>query len=1659
MISRRRARVFSAVRTLLFVFAAILPLPALADVSFTVNAPARPRVEATPSGDRIVVDERNWDVAREPGFPELPFRLVRVLLPQGMAPGDLVVTASTPRRIGSGVKPALVEPYATNEGDVVQPSASFDASAVYPGARARLLGVGYLHGYAIATVAVYPFELRDGDLSVFDRIDVSVPTHLADTTPVVRERYREGFLESMHKQLEAMVVNPEVIDTYSLGQIVVPKPHGFQPTAFPALEGSAVDYLIITTDALAASYQPLADWKTEKGVPTVIRTVEYIAANARNGSDLSETIRNFVKEAYAKWGITYLLVGGDTDQIPVRFAFSAFYNGGKQLPVDMYLGCLDGDWNADHDAIFGEFGVDAADLYEEVYVGRLPTRNTTEVGVLINKVMDYERPVYRTYGNKFLLLGEVLFPADYSPGDPISLNGADLLDYVRQSTMSDPALAVRPLYQTPALYPGPPTAIMLSRQATIDSLNGGPDHVLHVGHGFRFNMSVGDASLVNADADALVNGDHLFNLNLLNCTALAYTYECLAEHFLRNPNGGAVSAVGANDSAFPNAATYYMEEFYRLLLVDNVTHLGELFSRSRLPRTAFALASDGVDLWTHYVYTCLGDPEMPLWNRSVELLSVSHVASVNKGTNNITVTVNHGVDPVQGATVCLTKGDDDYEVGTTNASGQVTLSFRAESTGTIKVVVTGLNYKRYEGSITVGGTGPYLRLSSMTIDDDNASGTSGNSNGVIEAGETVDFALTFQNSGTATTSGTLDLRFRTTTAGVTVTDSTASIASTIAAGATKVATGGVRVAFASSMTDEAVANFIINLRVNGTNTWRDGFKKEVHVPSLSLVNLRIDDTVTGNGNGIVDAGEQFKLFYRVKNFGTGAYPSGNATVTDLDAAFTIIDGTDPYPAIATQTEGENPAGFILVETSVATEHRLRLSLIDLYGRAYVDTFELRPPTPPSNLVIDPSFGVDRLKVTFTPSASTDVAFYNIYRSANVGGPFTKVNVDPVPHTMFVNTGLSATTKYYYRATTIDKSGNESAPSAVFSGSTNPAQLAGWPIAMELETTSSPAVGDIDGDGDLEIVVGDKYVYAWNDDGFEMTDGDNNALTWGVLNTQGLNFVSHVALARIDQKPGLDIVAASRDTKQVFVFNAQGQTLPGWPRSVENNIRAGMAVGDLDGLYGNQIVGIDELGVIYAWKYNGAEFFDGDANPATQGVLKRLPGISSLHYPTPALADIDGDGKDEIVVATRNDQLWAINDDGSTVPGFPVALPGDGNGSPAIGDIDNNGDLEIVINVGVNGGFTGAVMAFHHNGTMMWSRSIPNGNYFAPSPVLANVIGDGKLETFIPSSNGKLYGLTDTGTDLAGFPTTYSSTTYTESSPVVADIDGDGLLDVLIGSEEKYIWAWNRNGVALAGFPLSTGDAVRSTPTVTDLDQDGSVDLVAAGWDKSVYVWDFAGTWNPANAPWPRFHANLHNNGRLNYVVPTPVGGVSFSFARVTRGVELQWIVPETAGGLFRVDRAEVTGLTPGTFAQVSGDVTVTSDGMVRWMDTTVEEGSKYVYRLEGDAGLIYETAGVYVPVRSASLGQNYPNPFNPVTKIEYRLPETGPGGKTSVNLVVYDVTGSKVRVLVSGSEGSGKHVVEWDGRNDAGQAVGSGVYFYRMTTPGFTMSKKMVMLK
>ena len=93
--------------------------------------------------------------------------------------------------------------------------------------------------------------------------------------------------------------------------------------------------------------------------------------------------------------------------------------------------------------------------------------------------------------------------------------------------------------------------------------------------------------------------------------------------------------------------------------------------------------------------------------------------------------------------------------------------------------------------------------------------------------------------------------------------------------------------------------------------------------------------------------------------------------------------------------------------------------------------------------------------------------------------------------------------------------------------------------------------------------------------------------------------------------------------------------------------------------------------------------------------------------------------------------------------------------------------------------------------------------------------------------------------------------------------------------------------------------------------------------------------------------------------------------------------------------------------------------------------------------------------RQYALFANFPNPFNPSTSIEYALPEAA-----EVELAIYDILGQTVQTLVANElQGAGYYRLTWDGRDRAGRSVSSGMYFYRLATPGFTQTRKMILLK
>lgn len=137
------------------------------------------------------------------------------------------------------------------------------------------------------------------------------------------------------------------------------------------------------------------------------------------------------------------------------------------------------------------------------------------------------------------------------------------------------------------------------------------------------------------------------------------------------------------------------------------------------------------------------------------------------------------------------------------------------------------------------------------------------------------------------------------------------------------------------------------------------------------------------------------------------------------------------------------------------------------------------------------------------------------------------------------------------------------------------------------------------------------------------------------------------------------------------------------------------------------------------------------------------------------------------------------------------------------------------------------------------------------------------------------------------------------------------------------------------------------------------------------------------------------------------------------------------------------------------DGLVEGDSLLMVRGTVFYSYGTYKVQLNGIADMttLGITEGSLQP-KEFALHNNYPNPFNPATMIRFDLARS-----THVNLVIYDLMGRTVRTLVSSSMPGGRHQILWNGRNEAGKLVGSGMYIYRISTPEFSASNKMLLIR
>lgn len=164
---------------------------------------------------------------------------------------------------------------------------------------------------------------------------------------------------------------------------------------------------------------------------------------------------------------------------------------------------------------------------------------------------------------------------------------------------------------------------------------------------------------------------------------------------------------------------------------------------------------------------------------------------------------------------------------------------------------------------------------------------------------------------------------------------------------------------------------------------------------------------------------------------------------------------------------------------------------------------------------------------------------------------------------------------------------------------------------------------------------------------------------------------------------------------------------------------------------------------------------------------------------------------------------------------------------------------------------------------------------------------------------------------------------------------------------------------------------------------------------------------------------------------------------------LEWLLELSGSAAVSVDVIGATGLASDSY-RFSINQNINDDHLIIESDQTIELApGQYTLSLNR----IENSPDANLPV-DYYLSSNYPNPFNPNTSLAFGLPTAG-----QVRLSIYNVLGQQVRTLVDEQMVAGHHEVTWNGRDDAGRAVSSGVYFYRLESNQFNQTRKMMLVK
>ena len=572
----------------------------------------------------------------------------------------------------------------------------------------------------------------------------------------------------------------------------------------------------------------------------------------------------------------------------------------------------------------------------------------------------------------------------------------------------------------------------------------------------------------------------------------------------------------------------------------------------------------------------------------------------------------------------------------------------------------------------------------------------------------------------------------------------------------------------------------------------------------------------------------------------------------------------------------------------------------------------------------------------------------------------------------------------------------------------------WEAYTPSEVQRTMSFADVTNDGYLEILQTSRtgWVYILDKDG-------NNIEGWPKYFGSGLPVSGYTASTviayDINSDGNKEIIWGDKDLhyqNYLYVVDIQGNSInDNFPFPVPNGVTVVPAIGDINKDGSPEIVFYD-LYYLYA--------IDADGNILPGWPQQAYNGDAAFHFSTPVLADLTGDGYLEIIAPASNTGytgvptgIYVYKYDGSVLSGWPQDLPYYTKCSVAVGDVNQDGELEIIIGRKDLYSTGHLLYIFSKDGEIIMNSEFNStGSIFGPI-IIGNIDNNPDMEIIFDSSLtyyniGYIQGINHDGSIIQNFPLRPRGCTFLNGS-VFGDVNNDSFLD-------------------LVTFTLICNDSIY------------------------IYVHDLQKAYDPSEILWKTYQYDFQRLGQYHppYSFDPPV---NFSASVDSHGVNLTWEQPANernyAYSIFRDDN--LLARTPYT----------------TFCDSLVQSYTTYQYYIKSVYEQGFSPPSEIIEVTTDSISADpeisiaftssaYPNPFSISTTISFT-------GKIQPNnlseIKIYNIKGQLIRELKIQNLKLKINEVVWDGKDNQGMPVATGIYFYTIQAGETKANGKMLRMQ